>query len=394
MIPINNITIETLKERRFVKEQSLALELLDVFNNVQYGLIGALRNMADNALSLMLEAPGGLMESIGVVAGTNAEQYLAIWGDTQVTGPNGNLRIKKMENIRRNINSLTASQCSDIIRLYGAVVEEWGKRAKVPKARMTQQNELKKQYRPDLDQGTMIWDDAHRVRESRPKGYKAPGLEKAFTSPTPVSGIDLKYATATDMQYNIGGKSVRGISMSTVLKIDKAFGLPVGADISGTTADSIFFIERFMRRCNMRYDPIFQLLALATLVSHRHHALLEVALTMTLNNKITGVTYSIGFFKTLLPPMSRDSLYGNAYAKIRNVLEYYEKEVQHFNILVYFDPVGKLIGGYNIEQNELTKFKELAATGKTFMWRWATMPGFPTKLRIDSIARDYGLGIP
>ena len=395
MRPLEHHEIVSIKEKRFVLEQTVALKILDVFNSEEYGLISALRLMAANALAFLLKLETrSVQDGIDIYSAMNQEKYLAMWSDRTVSGQKGLVGFRdRLNNLSQNSARLNASQCSDLIRFYGAAVEVWGARTR---AGISQQDTLKQQYRPDLgtktgtaDKTGYIWGEQARFRKT-PTG-KATGLERAFTSPTPVSGIDLKQAAYEDGSFrSVGATVYKPRIMSTVLKIDKAFNLPVGADISGTTADSLFFIERFMNRCKMKYDPLFQLLALATLVSHRHHALLEVALTYTLNKKITDIEYAIGFFGTLAPKnVPGDTQYGHAYSEIKNVLAECEDKVQH--VLVYFDPQGQLIGGYEVEPKDLGKFRELATTGENFLWRWATMPGFPTKLRIHSIMESYGL---
>ncbi len=98
--------------------------------------------------------------------------------------------------------------------------------------------------------------------------------------------------------------------MSAVYQLDRMFGLPEGADISGTTADTIFGIEVLygniienMKDAKLIEDlleirPLISLLPIASMVSRGHHTTLECALTLTLNDYIS---YGAGYYKTLYP---------------------------------------------------------------------------------------------
>jgi len=137
-------------------------------------------------------------------------------------------------------------------------------------------------------------------------------------------GIDLKQAT---------GKS-------TVRKIEDLFGLPVGADISGTTADQVYFINRFCERCEIQFDPIFYVFPLASLVRPRHHSLVEVALTLS---SVDIINYHVGFYSTLLPENSKHA----SAARIGNVFKKWENHQWNNSILVYFKKDNRIDGGWH-----------------------------------------------
>ena len=66
-------------------------------------------------------------------------------------------------------------------------------------------------------------------------------------------------------------------------RIERTFGLKVGATISGTTTDTLFFLETVPQRV----DPIFYLLPVATIAAQKHHSLVETAAALTLCGKVT-----------------------------------------------------------------------------------------------------------
>jgi hypothetical protein len=93
-------------------------------------------------------------------------------------------------------------------------------------------------------------------------------------------------------------------AMSTVGRMERMFGLldlaekSEGADISGTTADQVYFLKYFSRETNVPIDPILYLLPVATLVAPYHHSILEVALTLSFKGIID---YTAGLYDTLKP---------------------------------------------------------------------------------------------
>jgi hypothetical protein len=107
---------------------------------------------------------------------------------------------------------------------------------------------------------------------------------------------------------------------SSIMQIDKMFGLKRGADISGTTADTVFGLETLMHSFHagahqgkkqwkdkdvakwmedaLRIKEILYLLPLATMGAQAHHTILECAFTLSINDYID---YSIGMYTTLVP---------------------------------------------------------------------------------------------
>lgn len=377
VIMIINLTahqIPDLVNKRFKLEQNLALELVAEFDRESNGLIGPLRQMAKKALDDMRQQPPAVIDKA-----CRAEDSLVIWG-TRGT----------LQDVSSQWQSLTAQECSDVIRLYGTVAETRTEHLRttgaIGKDQKAQLHTLKEQYRPG---GKPVWKDG-RIREE-PASGATPGWHKDWQMPAAVHGIDIRQAAAVKMQTNVALPPRAGqqrfftpTMTSTVKKIDKAFGLPVGADISGTTADSIFFIERLARLCNIPYDPLYQLVALATLVAARHHAVLESALTLTLNKIIT---YKIGFYESLLPSDSRHV----AKSAIKSALSEHDNHDWNAHILVYFDQPEKVVGGYEFTGEHIDRFRKLATTGPDFMWLFTTMPPFPTKGRIRMMMGSKGL---
>ena len=161
-----------------------------------------------------------------------------------------------MSEAKRNIYELNAVDCSDIIRFYGEVVERGAKRPKlkpVPKGTpeppqvpsrlgptIEALDEKRKGYQKDTAHlGTWEKDPAKGGKRLRKKTSELTPEEKAAHE----QGLT---ATERVISSKKGGisrwKQVEGDLM---LRMDMAFGLTKGATISGTTTDTIFFINRF-----------------------------------------------------------------------------------------------------------------------------------------------------
>ena len=359
--------IEIFMHHRFTMEQQLAHDLLFEFDNNDK-LIGPLREMAAAAL-----------EDLGKFPAKSVEDALR---DEAAMGVMSRLK-KPQAWDQSTINELkrrrfSAEQCTDIIRLYGAAVEKAG--PKGAPAHFTAMAKEKQFARPEpgggFDEPKGIFDGSagapFRIRkETSPTAV--PEWQKSLTGgpgdkfehptkwkqePTPTTpgvhkltwgqGILLKQAAAG----------------STVLRMDRTFGLPIGADLSGTTADSIYFINKFGKLVGAT-DPIYQLLPMATLVFNFHHSLLEVALTLTLNKVIE---YTVGFYRTLLPLSTQHP----ARQDLFDILLAYETRPDNKHILIYYE--GQEIKGcYQFERSEAEDFRKVGTASFDY---WNTFPNF------------------
>jgi hypothetical protein len=150
---------------------------------------------------------------------------------------------------------------------------------------------------------------------------------------------------------------------SVVRAIDRTFGLPEGADISGTTADSIFGMESILyleaqgktistqkeaSKLNdlgwsQKYPGEVILLPLITMVKHGHHALLECALTFMLTGYIDA--YHIGKYTSLWPK-------GSGGGPLLTLLKKYEDSPSNMRIIIERDKMGFVTGGWLFGKND------------------------------------------
>jgi hypothetical protein len=254
------------------------------------------------------------------------------------------------------LSGITPTHCSDLIRLFGAWIEGEEMNEKpfngIADAK-------KAQYRPGLGPGmknkNAVWYEMRQrmgkegklirgiikgekklegnkyVKGEKVEGeYKAPWGElrkyPKGKSPWEKGAVPkhLKFtkylsSLAIDPEVKAGGISLKGvINTSAVGKLDRLFGLLPGADISGTTADTIYTIEQFGA------DPLMYLLPLGTLVFNYHHTWLEVALALSINRYVTRIDYYLGFYSTCIPPYPTTGLL----AKHRTKLKEYMMEAE------------------------------------------------------------------
>jgi hypothetical protein len=167
--------------------------------------------------------------------------------------------------------------------------------------------------------------------------------------------------------------------MSTVNRIDRVFGLVPLADISGTTTDTVYFLERFAAPAR---DTVFYLLPLGTIVALGHHSLLEVALSLSINRI---VDYRIGFHTSLLPAGAVQ-----AAGRIRSALTAAETSPRNRHMLVYYargdgpSVPGVPSGCFLYEHQDRLAFRDFAKCVEvldSFPW----MPAWPN----ESQLRDY-----
>jgi hypothetical protein len=214
---------------------------------------------------------------------------------------------------------LTPSDIADIIYICGEwVLAGGGTRVKNG---TWPANEVQGAYKVGVTTGkpekeAAGWASTHAADAREAVWKQEPGgrYRGAWNHPMEPHILNLKGPATTP---GINGK--RSLEGSTVLKVDRLFGLLRGADISGSTAEGASILERWGSDL---LHSAYYLLPLATLVYNCHHTVLEVALTLSLNRI---VDYHIGFYTTLLPDGAPPEL-----DEIVKALNDAESEARHF----------------------------------------------------------------
>jgi len=174
---------------------------------------------------------------------------------------------------------------------------------------------------------------------------------------------------------------------STIGKIDRTFGLPFGADISGTTTDNLYFLTGWADVS--KGDPIVMMLPLAAIVGEYHHSLIEVAGAMTLRKVIS---YSIGFYSTLLPKLPEGVSPSSQRASIEGLLQQFEKDGRNQHILLHYNEKNRSIAGcFIVEPADMAAFQKLATLDIRLWPKFNNMPPYPTEDKIMQLFAEVGL---
>jgi hypothetical protein len=302
-----------------------------------------------------------------------------------------------LNNLRQSPGRLTPAMCSDIIRLFGELAEQ--KDCQLPGSKWKQHEDLKEKlkpkptflkpedvsdWRPDYnaearrvgpqqlrkdvkqhiddlkkDKDTSKLPEfiharqdsgaGHRVREDIQKG-------KQKRSESPYVTIPPQIARGVD-RFQLAEKSVVGI-------LDKTFGLEVkGADVSGTTTDSIYALK-YALQAPVCYEDLglLMLLPIATMVQAGHHALLECAYPLS---RWGYIQYQVGYYESLVPIKGKCG--DNARGKVRTALSKLKDEADKLHVLVYRS--GDQESGLLMEgQEEVSEFAPIATLLNAYGW--------------------------
>jgi hypothetical protein len=398
--------IAQLLAARTLLEQKIALGLSDEFNQ------GQLRNKINFAV----------YESFKLVCQLKSTYMGLELAINKIEKDNGFLfpaHAKTSEAVCQEYASgkdFSAEQCGCFIRFYGEVIDNckgegvWFRkeRAKQIAARYGGGGEAFKaftnsNYIAKADTGT-VWQKvaiANGVRSKFGTGGRIrikakddnegrdffKGKVNPYYDIIPGSTFETTPMKNANVGKRFGGVMVWKIEdTSTIGKIDKTFGLPFGADISGTTTDNIYFLNGWSDICKGG-DPIVMMLPLAAIVGEYHHSLLEVAGAMSLKKVIS---YSIGFYSTLLPalggatPMSQRSA-------IQAMLDQFELDQSNQHFLLYYNSQNKPAGCFIALGDELEAFKRLATIDMRLWPKFNSMGPYPTEDDCMRLFDEVGL---
>lgn len=252
-----------------------------------------------------------------------------------------------LEGLRALSPTWQAEDCSDVIRLYGEVVEK----VKGFEIQALQKDTMRgSRLVAAGDRQVEVVEDVSFAPLFRNRKDKDP-------SPLPVY-VSRHYG------LNPTGITTKTLGeQDTVKKIDRMFALPEGAGISGTTADSIYaFVGNGFAGARWLH-----LLPIATMVAQYHHTLLECALTLTMNGIIS---YRIGFYTSLLPADS------GAPPEVTKLLQDCEQQAANDGLVVFaWTKGGPNRKGLLLEGREeaLVRFKKLAEITAEHKLAWRVM---------------------
>jgi hypothetical protein len=180
------------------------------------------------------------------------------------------------------------------------------------------------------------------------------------------------------------GKRAQG--QSNILKLDRLFGLITGADISGTTTDTVFAMEVWGREI---LTAAYYMLPLATIVHNNHHSLIEVALAMTLDGIIN---YDVGFYTTLRP---KGCALPPELSKIAEILAIAEISSFNQHFLLYYDNGSiRPSGCIRFTPDEINWLKAIGFwRGRRLLRKAPTLPNSPTFETVRSLCAEFNITV-
>jgi hypothetical protein len=173
---------------------------------------------------------------------------------------------------------------------------------------------------------------------------------------------------------------------STIGRIDRTFGLPYGADISGTTSDNLYFLTGWADAS--KGDPLVMMLPLAAIIGEYHHSLLEVAAAMSLRRVIS---YSIGFYSTLLPPLPQGVSANPQRGDIAALLDKFEKDPRNQHLLLHYNKNNEIAGCFIAEGADLDGFRKLGTVDIHLWPKFNSLPAYPPEDKIIGLLAEVGL---
>lgn len=260
---------------------------------------------------------------------------LAVW---RLAGSKPRETAAGLMQVWENEAQWTADDCGDLIRLFGGLIEDKSLHGQAVDSSVNDDREAKRAYGFGSDE----------------RSRSTAGFNESIAH---IGQAHKAVLSAKRVQGGFSGiEKISLTEKSTVKKIDSAYGLAEGCDISGTTADSIFFFDHvntFIKGLPEAIPsdvlPAIQLFPMATMGSQGHHTVLECALTLT-QNKI--IDYRVGFYTTLMPS-------GVKNPSLQSLFSRYENDSRNAHMLCWWDDTYSKLSGVKFESpHELQLLKQ------------------------------------
>jgi len=327
VLPLSHTEIKTIRDQKRNLEVEVAKTLYGYFNQkYKYRIQRLVRTLVNHILTAKNQS--ALNQALGAKRG----QFLMFQRGVEAS-------VHGLNQFLTRELFWTLDNCSDMIRLFGEINEDWAKLGLGP-----QHEEGQKQLRPDptflkvgkgkpVKEGGWGEDFGHRHRGDK---------DKEDHTGEPFANIGTITRGIDKFQF---------LPKSVIAAIDRTFGLrPEGGDVSGTTTDSIYALRWAGRVSGLTQDLIeaIQLLPLVTMVPQGHHTMVECAYPLSRHGYID---YHIGYYTTLAPKHSP--------ALFDGVLTGLDKSDRNRHILVW----GRGPGERGVEMNEpaeIEAFKKMA----------------------------------
>lgn len=364
------------RNEKIINEFALAKKLCDIFD-AEGNLSGPVKKISKVCVKLLQDLNKLIAENEEVASKLKApcikvykgERFLTIMSgvmdalDDKTPGGDD----KKFNDVKGEIDgwdgsSYNTKQAGEVVRLFAGICEAvnekgtdetnlakgLGLKIKDGSTELTDFGDfcgLRGAYRT-TEWGEYAFSSGNRTREKN----QNPKLD---TSTQPYKGI----AEALGLKNG----AITGVSMnklkagSITLSIDKLMGLPEGADISGTTSDSIWCVETILnllhnkKSINEVNDNVL-LLPVAAIVSGYHHTILECGLSLSINGYLH---YTPGFYTSLQNSKMKSDPSGNL---IENALDTFTKKAEN-RIMFFYDNSSKTVVASTSEEKMAAESK-------------------------------------
>ncbi len=404
--------VEAWVQAKQRNEVEICKKIMEVFDTCG-DLIDPLRVAAEKALEDMaLVAENSEKGKKAVNDAIHSEKDASVKVLKEVAGIDDSLpsNVDVLRPIMARADKLSATQCSNVIRLYGDFIEKAGKQLAgeiSPKlqeayaALDAQKGGERKGVGPGAnksgptDNPEHIWNTAKKKDERgnlvdmidpRTKKPYATGRHRDVKSEAYKQLLELNPKSIEAHLQSLDGGSKRWELKdgSIISRMDQVFGLVPASDISGTTTDTIFFIQRFLGGNVMgKFDHVFYLLPVGTIVSGAHHSVVEVAAPLS-QSKI--MNYRIGYYDTLMP-IKRTT--HNGVKQLDAVLKNGFKDQRNRHMMIFYKAPHQIEGCYlfkGIEKSWL-KFCDSVTALAVFQ----KIPAWPTKKDVYKVIMERKL---
>ena len=372
-------------EQEMLKRLNQAFSDKVAYEKMKTVVLSAMMQMLTEAWGLGSEPVRKAMED---------EKGLPCWAHIGEV-PEWRTRILKMVSILRAGHSpitgkdVDINDLSNLIRVIGAWLENGGGAAGYKDiSKAFRPGDLQKQLDPEVEADvtkrweelqSQIWGPGFRQR----KGKEGGGL----------FDID-DHVKSAWVKPNFGGKAGvetrRVFGTDLCFKIDNLLGLLPGLGISGTTTDTVMFMEVFgatkSKTDNKWYTlhPAYYLFPVATIAASLHHTLLEAGLALALDGAIDE--YHVGFYTSLDPGQG----FPNELSGVHGILEGAEKDIRNKHYLLWYDngdvPKGCVVFD---KPDEIADFRQLVA-GRNLLNNVQILPEYPSKRDVMRFIHYHG----
>jgi hypothetical protein len=355
---------------RAIMETQLCTEMYGLYNG--NAILGPIRSV----VSLAIEQILALMQFNSVKGKVNwdaaikkAGAHLAVW---RLSGNAAKETAAGLAKVWESAAQWTADDCGDLIRLFGGLVEDTTLHGQAVDPSVNKARDDKRKFGFGKDERSRTTD----------------GFSQSVAH---IGQAHLSVLSAKRVQGGFSGiEKISLTEKSTVKKIDCAYGLAEGCDISGTTADSIFFFDHVNKFITGLPEaippdclPVIQLFPMATMASQGHHTVLECALTLTQNELIK---YRVGFYSTLMPEGSNNELLARLFRK-------YEHDPRNVHMLCWWDDNGTRLGGVRFDKPfEVQMLKQGSLADPQLLKDFKALGPKSSKAQILNMARYNTLG--